>query len=384
MAMAMMTDQQAKDALLVAARILKADLVDFTHAFRASTSVNNIYPKSENVEWTTGFCTGTYWLAYQATKDEAFRDAALVHVDSFLERIEKRVDVDHHDMGFLYSLSCVAAYKLTGSQNARKAALMAADNLMARFHEKGQFFQAWGEIGAPENYRMIIDCLLNLPLLYWAADQTGDQTYTQKAVAHVRSSAAHLVRPGGSAYHTYFFDPQTGAPLRGVTAQGYKDDSSWARGQAWAIYGFALSYRYTRDPELLPLFDQVTRYYLDRLPSDLVPYWDLDFTQEDGEPRDSSAAVIACCGLLEMMPFLPPEQAQQYEGIVRHTAAELWANYAVREEEQCNGLLKHGVYAKSSPYNTVTDRGVDECNTWGDYFWMELLIRLTMDWDTYW
>ena len=200
-----------------AVEILRGNLPEFTEKFQFSCSENNFYPQSENVEWTTGFCTGEYWLAWELTGDDAFKQAALVQVDSFLDRIEKRIDVDHHDMGFLYSPSCVAAYKLTGSETGKKAALLAADNLIARFQEKGQFLQAWGELGAKDNYRLIIDCLLNLPLLYWASDVTGDGKYRDIALRHTKTSLANLVRDDNSTYHTYFFDTETGEPVRGAT-----------------------------------------------------------------------------------------------------------------------------------------------------------------------
>lgn len=374
----------ASRALDTACGLLKDNLPKFTDKFQSACSVNNFYPESENVDWTTGFCTGEYWLAFEHTGDEAFKTSALRQVDSFLQRIIDKVNVDHHDMGFLYTPSCVAAYKLTGSETGKKAALMAADQLISRFQEKGQFIQAWGELGAKDNYRLIIDCLLNLPLLYWATDVTGDEKYRNIALAHTKSSVANLVRPDHSTYHTFFFDPETGAPVRGSTQQGYRDGSAWARGQSWGVYGMALSYRYTRDPECIRLFEDVTRYFLVHLPEDLVPYWDLEFTSGD-EPRDSSAAAIAACGMLEMSKYLPADKAAYYTSMARRIARSLADNYAVKSPEVSDGLLLHGVYAKNSPYNPIpADNGVDECNTWGDYFYMELLTRLEKDWELYW
>lgn len=371
-------------ALTDAVAVLRAGLAEFTDKFKDSNSVGNFYRPVANTEWTTGFNTGQYWLAYEYTGDSAFREAALVQTESFLRRIEEHIDVEHHDMGFLYSPSCVAAYQLTGSRTGERAAILAADNLLNRFQENGQFFQAWGELGAPDNYRLIIDCLLNLPLLYRVSAMTGNPLYREKALAHTKTSLAHLVRADYSTYHTYFFDPETGAPLRGVTHQGYRDGSAWARGQAWGIYGLALAFRYTRNPACVDLFYRVTDFFLERLPADLVPYWDLDFTDGDGEPKDSSAAAVAACGMLEMSGYLPSAAAARYAGKAREIAASLAADYAVKDSAVSNGLLLHGVYAKKSAYNTVTDRGVDECNAWGDYFWMELLMRLCGDWDIYW
>ena len=379
-----MTQENYIAALDTACGLLHNDLAEFTTQFQSSNSVHSFYEKSDNVEWTTGFCTGEYWLAWEHTHDDAFKKAALCQVDSFLQRIENKIDVDHHDMGFLYVPSCVAAYKLTGSETAKKAALLAADQLCSRFQEKGQFLQAWGALGAKENYRLIIDCLLNVPLLYWAGEVTGNPRYREIALAHTATSMANLVRSDHSTYHTYFFDPETGAPVRGSTQQGYRDGSAWARGQAWGVYGMALAYFYTRDTKCIELFREVTDYFIARLPEDGIPYWDLTFIDGD-EPRDSSAAAIAACGMLAMAPHLEEKEAAHYRAVAEQLAAALVEHCAVRDPAVSNGLLLHGVYAKNSPYNPIpADRGVDECNTWGDYFYMELLTRLTTDWKMYW
>ena len=315
-----LTDAQAAAALDTAVEQVRVNLPLYTFRCQNHSSVQNIYPACDNDQWTCGFWPGEVWLSYERTGDEAFKKTAMTLVASFDHRIRHKIEVDHHDMGFLYSPSCVAAYKLTGDAAARDAAILAADQLISRFQPKGQFIQAWGEMGAPENYRYIIDCLLNLPLLYWASEVTGDPHYRDIAVAHTRTSVQNLVRPDHSTYHTFFFDPETGAPLRGATRQGYRDGSAWARGQAWGVYGMALSYRYTGDEACIRLFRQVTDYFLEHLPADGVPYWDLEFTSGD-EPRDSSASAIAACGMLEMAPHLPAEEAARYTAEARRLAA---------------------------------------------------------------
>lgn len=381
-----MERQKLQRAADTAVSILKENLKDYTFCFPGSNSENQFYPATENVEWTTGFCTGTYWLAYELTKDEAFRKSAEIQADSFYNRIKDKIDVEHHDMGFLYTPSCVAAYQLTGNERAKEAAVMAAEQLISRFQEKGGFIQAWGPLGAEDNYRLIIDCLLNLPLLYWASDVTGDGKYREIAVRHTKTSIQNLVREDFSTYHTFFFDPRTGEPVRGVTAQGYKDDSAWARGQAWGIYGTALAYRYTKDETCKDLFRKVTAFYMDHLPEDLVPYWDLSFSRGSGEPRDTSAAAAAVCGMMETCRngSLDKKEKAFYEEKADQMLENLIDHYAVTSIKESNGLLLHGVYAKSSPYNSVTDRGVDECNLWGDYFYLEALTRKLTDWKTYW
>lgn len=380
----MITEKEIAVAKTLAVGLVKENLAEFTDKFPDSNSRNNFYPQSDNVEWTTGFWTGQIWLAYEETGDEAFRRAGEIQVESFLDRIIRRVDVDHHDMGFLYSPSCVAAWELTGNENGKKAALLAADNLMGRFQEKGQFFQAWGAPGVWDNYRLIIDCLLNMPLLFWASETTGDPKYREKALAHITTAMKLVIRPDCSTYHTYFFDPEQGTPVRGVTHQGNRDGSAWARGQAWGIYGAAMAYRYQNDPQYVDIFEKVTGYFLEHLPGDLIPYWDFDFDDGSDEPRDSSAAAIAVCGMLEMAKYLDGDAAEYYRGMAKRLMKALWEHCAVRSRAESNGLLLHGTYARASAGNPCTNRGVDECNTWGDYYYLEGLVRLSRDWKTYW
>ena len=187
------------------------NLPEFTDRFPGPNSFDNFYRPGDNVEWTTGFWTGEIWLAYENARTEeekeALRKAGEIQVDSFMKRIVDRIDVDHHDMGFLYSLSCVAAYKLTGMEKAKEAALLAADNLVSRFQPKGEFLQAWGEMGAPDNYRFIIDCLLNLPLLYWAYEETGVDKYRDIAEKHIHTALANVIREDDSTWHTFYMYP---------------------------------------------------------------------------------------------------------------------------------------------------------------------------------
>lgn len=375
---------EAEAYLDMAVGQVRNNLKDFTSQFPDSNSRNGIYPGTENVEWTTGFWTGEVWLSYERTGEKCFREAGLEQVTSFLDRIRQKIDVDNHDMGFLYTPSCVAAYLLTGDETAKKAALLAADQLMGRFQERGQFFQAWGELGAEENYRLIIDCLLNMPLLFWATEVTGRQEYRQKAEAHIRTAMDCVIRPDCSTYHTYFFDPVTGKPIKGVTHQGNRNGSAWSRGQAWGIYGSALSYRFLKEDRYLTIFRKLTEFFLEHLPQDLIPYWDFDFDDGSEEPRDSSAAAIAACGMLEMARHLKGAEREYYEAMAGRLLKALCTHCAVTENGVSNGLLLHGTYARASRENPCTDRGVDECNTWGDYFYMEALTRFTSDWEAYW
>ena len=348
--------------------------------FPSSATRNQTYGVIDNIEWTDGFWTGLLWLCYEYTGDDAFKNLALKNVDSFLNRVEKRIELDHHDLGFLYSLSCVAGYKLTGSAEGRKAGLLAADKLMERFQEKGGFIQAWGELGARDNYRLIIDCLLNIPLLHWAFLETGNPVYRNAAVRHYEAACNNVIRDDASAYHTFYFDPGTGEPLKGVTRQGYSDDSAWARGQAWGIYGIPLNYRYVKDDSAFNLFKGMTNYFLNRLPEDEVCYWDLIFTDGSNQSRDSSAAAIGVCGIHEMLKYLPEVESDKntYRHAMHCILRSLIERYTAPEIKPGNPVLLHGVYSWHS------GKGVDEGNIWGDYYYMEALMRFYKDWNLYW
>ncbi len=369
---------------------VESNLGQFSDKFQNAYSENGFYRPIENNYWTTGFWTGEIWLSYEYAKErdentaKKLKKAGEMQIDSFLDRIDRKIEVDHHDMGFLYSPSCVAGYKLVGSQKGKEAALKAAKQLITRFHPAGEFIQAWGPMNTPENYRLIIDCLLNLPLLYWASEETGDGKYREIAKKHTHTALKNVIREDYSTWHTFFFHMETGEPDHGATCQGYRDGSAWARGQAWGIYGCALAYKYTKREEYIPIFRNVAQYFLEHLPKDMIPFWDLEFTDGDAQPRDSSSASIAACGMLEMAKALDPDEAAIYTGYARKLIKSLYDNYAVKDRALSNGLVLHSTYSNHSPYNTCDHKGVDECNAWGDYFYMEALTRLHKDWELYW
>mgnify|MGYP005857987893 FL=1 len=375
-----LTREEVTAAMDRVADQVRCNMEYFGTRFPSSATRNQTYGVIDNIEWTDGFWTGLLWLCYEYTGDDAFKNLALKNVDSFLNRVEMRIELDHHDLGFLYSLSCVAGYKLTGSAEGRKAGLLAADKLMERFQEKGGFIQAWGELGARDNYRLIIDCLLNIPLLHWAFLETGNPVYRNAAVRHYEAACNNVIRDDASAYHTFYFDPGTGEPLKGVTRQGYSDDSAWARGQAWGIYGIPLNYRYVKDDSAFNLFQGMTNYFLNRLPEDEVCYWDLIFTDGSNQSRDSSAAAIGVCGIHEMLKYLPEVESDKntYRHAMHCILRSLMERYTAPEIKPGNPVLLHGVYSWHS------GKGVDEGNIWGDYYYMEALMRFYKDWNLYW
>lgn len=351
----------------------------FTAEFPSAATEKGIYRPVEKVDWTEGFWSGILLLAYEVTGEEKYRRVAEGLLPRFRERLDRKIKVETHDLGFLYTLSNVSYYKLTGSAYARESALAAAGLLLRRYSEKAEIIQAWGNLDDPEKQgRMIIDCNLNLPLLFWAGRETGDRAYADAAGKHLKKAAEYLVRSDASTFHTYYFDVHTGEPLKGTTHQGYSDTSCWSRGQAWAVYGFALNYEYTRDAALLELSKKTANYFLNRLPADFVCYWDLIFTEKDRQYRDSSAAAIAVCGLLELIkqhPILDADCAL-YRKAVFALMESLRRKYLTQGGE--DGFLRHSVY------NYPRKMGIDEASLWGDYFYLEALVRMKQVWNRYW
>jgi len=379
--------QYAVDCAL---QTVSANMTAFAERFPENNTIHNRYPlrqaqngfaAGDNYGWTTSFWSGMLWLAYELTKQDSYRQLGEQHILNFVHRVDNNIDLDTHDIGFLYTLACVAPWRLIGSTEAKRAALKAADMLMARYLEKIGVFQAWGMLDDP-NLRgnTIIDSLMNMPLLYWATEQTGDSRYAAAAHRHSTQLRDYVVRPDNTTYHTFYWNPETGVPIGGKTAQGYADNSCWARGQAWAIYGFTLNYRYTRDESLLVIARRCADYFLDHLPQDSVAYWDLVFNDGSSQQRDSSAAAIAICGLQEMARWLPEgTQRQRYQKAAGSILDSLVTDYTPSAESGSNALLLHSVY------DMPKSIGVDEGCLWGDYFYMEALMRsLKPDWNSYW
>jgi len=349
-------------------------------------------PEGSNVGWTTSFVPGAQWLSYELTGDPVFRTHGEAHVESFADRIARGLDLDTHDLGFLYTLSCVAPARLLADDGARAAALEAAGHLMARFLEPAGILQAWGDLDDPaQRGRTIIDSLMNTPLLFWASEEGGDPRFADAAARHVRQLRDHIFRADDSTFHTYYWDPVTGEPLRGGTEQGQADGSCWARGQAWGILGFSLNYRHLGDPTLLAAAERCAAYFLAHLSDDGVPVWDLAFPVDSDEPRDSSSAAIAVCGLDELARQLEARavadgdrdtggraRAAGYRAAARRILAALVADFVPAEGES-DALLLHGVYDKPKGV------GVDEGTLWGDYFYLEALTRASRpEWTPYW
>jgi unsaturated chondroitin disaccharide hydrolase len=380
---------EARAALEIAIETTRRNIKKFGAAYPDDTTDHGVYPlrparrdipEGGNHGWTTSFVPGMQWIAWEATGDDAFKDAALRRTRDFERRVNVGQDLDTHDLGFLYSLSCVSAWRLTGDEDARQAALAAADHLMTRFLEPAGVVQAWGDLSDPRQAgRTIIDSLMNMPLLTWAYEQTGDERYTDAVRRHTLQLRDNILRPDDSTFHTFYWDVETGEPLRGATEQGAYDDSCWARGQAWGIYGFALNFRATGDERFLDASRRCAAYFLAHLPADDVAYWDLVYTDGSDAPRDSSAAAIAVSGLRELASAEDdPEAAARANEAADRILASLIEHYTPADEVS-DALILHGVY------NLPGDHGVDEGNLWGDYFYMEALMRtVDPEWQLYW
>lgn len=360
-----------QEALEYALSIIRKDLDIFTERY-PHVSVNNVYSPEENWLWTSSFYPGMCYLAYEITGDKEFLKHEKDYRKSFGRRVRERIGISH-DLGFLYTLSCVADYKLTGSKEAYELAMEAADVLAERYNEKGRYIQAWGDIGISyPDVKIIIDTMMNLPLLYW----TGKDNLFEIAKNHAYTAGDYLIRPDFSSYHTYLMRPETGEAVEGRTHQGHRDESTWARGQAWAVYGFAISYRYTQERAFLEIAENAAEVFLQNLPADYVVYWDFDFNDENPDIRDTSAAAIFVCGLLELCQFVNEEQAAGYMKYVDKIMTSLSENYTTKGNPEANGILTDGMYHRFD--------GSEECTIWGDYFYMEALVRLNKEWNPYW
>ncbi len=330
--------------------------------------------------WTNGFYGGILWELYHDTGEACYREEA-----ERLEREMVRVLLDYnsmdHDSGFRFLPTAVADYKVTGNPASRNMGLLAAENLAGRFNPKGRFLRAWNDDG--DGCRAgwaIIDSMMNLPLLYWAAAETGDPKYYEIAVEHADTILEHFIREDGSSRHIVEFDAATGAFVREHGGQGIEVGSSWSRGQSWALHGFALSYRYTKDARYLETAERVSDYFLAHMPEgDLAP---IDFCQPASESgRDTTATAIAASGLLTLAQeeIRAAEDAAPEQKAARLAKAE---NYRTAAEQLLQTICRLDCDL-SADTDYLTNRGTaayhDEKHEfpiiYGDYYLIEALLK---------
>ncbi len=333
---------------------------------------NGIWQFRDNVNWLSGFLGGELWNLWELTGDPELRERALRYAENLLPF----TGIDYtHDMGFIFVPTLVAAYHHTGDQRFADGAVNAAGMLAKRYNPSGQFIRAWGKLGSKDRAGwMIIDTMMNLELLFWAAEYTGDRTYYDLAYRHALTTMKQSIRDNGSSFHVIQFDPETGVVIKKNTHQGYSDSSTWARGQAWGIYGFANAYRHTGDQRFLETSRRMADYFLNHLPQDLVPFWDLDLT-DSGTLRDASAAAIASSGLFLLADLLDERNAIEfYHAAAVKITRSLIRSYTFKSSDQPQqGLLLHTIYHFHKEW------GVDESFPAGDYFFMESVHRYWQD-----
>ncbi len=350
------------------AKVLRTAAVYEPGLFPHVTQDNGRWKVSRDGGWTGGLYVGMLWLGYQRTGEAKFRQEA----ENRTRRLEfRQYDTGTHDLGFLFVPTFVKANRMTNEPYYRQAALQAAGSLSKRYNPNG-FIQAWGAIGDPEQGgRAIIDTMMNLPLLWWAAAESKEPRYADIAEKHALTAMKYLVRQDGSSYHVVDFDPSTGALINQGTKQGYAAGSTWARGQAWGIYGFTLAYEYTKRAEFLQTAKRMAKFYWENLPASKVPYWDFDAAKVEGPTtqRDSSAGAIAAAGFLDLARVTAdPVEADGYWQKGLAILRGLTATCLDRSGES-EGVLLHGCYNRNS--NSAVDNSV----TWGDYYYQQALLK---------
>ncbi|RMF93655.1 MAG: glucuronyl hydrolase [Planctomycetota bacterium] len=322
-------------------------------------------------DWTGGFLAGMMWQFHRRTGDSTWRERA-EHYSKLLEH--RRYDRKVHDLGFIFLNTYLPWYELTGDSELLNTILEAGNTLALRFQEKGRYLCSF--IG-PES--LFIDIMMNVPLIFYTAIETNDDKLMRIARDHCRTTRRYLVRDDGSTAHEGLFDTETGKFIKQSTHQGLRDDSAWARGLAWSLYGYSKVYALTNEKEFLETSELNASYWLEHLPDDKVPYWDFDADLNEplpwGPQKDSSAGAIAASGLWDLAKQTKsPQKAKAYrETALAMLDALLDPEYLAIDTPGWEGILKHGVY------HTKKNLGVDESVMWGEFFFVEALTKVVMD-----
>nr|WP_235941616.1 glycoside hydrolase family 88 protein [Paenibacillus puerhi] len=333
---------------------------------------DGIYKFRQADWWTSGFFPGMLWILYDLTGRERFKAAAWGR-DADIAGWFGRPTVElNHDVGFQFLPTAVIKHTLTGDGEALRHGLTAANFLASRFHPAGGFIRAWnlGPDGQPRPGWAIVDCLMNLPLLFWASGVSGDPRYKQMAVIHADTILKHGLREDGSVSHICSFDPESGHFIETLGGQGAAPDSAWSRGTAWALYGYALVYRATGESRYLHAAKRAAHYFLAALPEDGVPYWDFRLVRREGEPRDTSAAVIAASGLLELAESVPDPERRLYEDASKRLLRVLTGAWTTWNDDSHQALLT------GATGNRPLGHHVDFSLIFGDYFYLEAFAKL--------
>lgn len=340
---------------------LDSNMEYFKDKYPSACTTEGIYRIKGNDDWTNGFYIGMYFIAYEYTKDKKYFDYAKSLTHDMMKRMDDHFVVDHHDIGFLVLPSIVAMYNLTSDEIYYDYMIKAADILCDRYHQDAGFIQAWGDMTDSDEYRLIIDSLLNLPLLYFVYTKTLEQKYKLVYETHFDSVVDNIIRDNGSTYHTYYFDTITKAPKDGKTAQGFSDDSCWSRGQAWLLWGSMLNYNARGNQKALEIFLDCEKYIDQKTIDDPIPYWDFIFDKTSNQYHDSSAAII---NLLAYQSYYGCDDKK-----VERIFKELNKKYTSKNISHNQGILTKSMYAY------LERKGIAESCLWGDYFYMEFLLK---------
>lgn len=323
--------------------------------------------------WTNGFWPGIMWLLYYGTKNEVYR-AAGEKGEELLDEALKKYNALDHDVGFLWHISAGADYRITGNAESRTRNMYAASILAARFNLQGGFIRAWNKWSAEEENlgTAIIDCMMNIPLLYWASEESGDPRFKYIAERHAETTMKNHIRPDGSVKHIVRYDPFSGEYIDNLAGQGYSEHSAWSRGQAWALYGFVLSYIHTEKKEFLDTAKRVANYFIANICMDNYMAR-VDFrAPKKPEIYDSTADACAACGLLELARVLPEDEGAMYfDAAVKilKMLDETCCNYNDDEDS----ILQMGTERYPKNGNM---KGVHIPIIYGDYYFIEAIYKL--------
>lgn len=320
--------------------------------------------------WVSGFWPGLLWLLYQETEDnEALRLARKLEDD--LDQVLDGFMTIHHDVGFMWLPSAVIDYKVTGNEKSRIRGLKAASHLAGRFNLAGRFIRAWNDEVKPDSQGWaIIDCMMNLPLLFWASREYDDPRFKHIAIAHADTVVKNFIRPDNTACHIVSFDPETGERLESLGGQGQDGDSAWARGQAWAIYGMAIAYRETGKEEYLNASKNIAGYFISHLREDKAPVWDFRAVKDHRWALDTSASACAASGLLELYSLMEdgPDRDFCYDQALAILKG-LYDNYFDDSMENQSMIQMGTVHFPAG-------KNINVPIIYGDYFFTEALVKL--------
>ena len=319
-------------------------------------------------DWTSGFYPGILWLADELSDTDEFK-ASAVHYTELLE--EEKFNSSNHDLGFKMMPSYGLAYAATGNKAYRDVLVQSARTLITRFNENVGCIRSWDHHKDKWDYPVIIDNLMNLELLMFAWHETNEPSFYNIAVAHARTTMKNHFREDYSSYHVVSYDPTTGEVMARNTHQGFADESSWARGQAWALYGYTMLYRETQLPEFLAQAEHVAHYIIHdaQLPSDHIPFWDFDDTDIPNVPKDASAAAVMASALYELSTFSDAHSVE-YVGVADDMMHSLYSDAYFNEAGTHNGfLLSH------STGSLPRDSEIDVPLVYADYYFLEALKR---------